>query len=64
LGSKNRVSNFIVLKFKKRSIVKMMKEEKPDIIGLQEITLSHLKQLLQYLPHYSWSGTGKNMIIY
>ncbi|MCH8331500.1 MAG: endonuclease/exonuclease/phosphatase family protein [Bacteroidetes bacterium] len=46
--------------FRKESVEALIKNSNPDILCLQEVMFSQLKDLLKALPNYEWVGVGRD----
>ena len=46
--------------YRTQLIAEIIKNNKPDIIGTQELTADSLKDMLDLLPEYSYVGVGRN----
>ena len=49
-----------IWEYRRSSVVEFIKNEKPDLLGLQEVTLSQLNYLNLNLLEYSYIGVGRD----
>lgn len=46
--------------FRKEPVIRMLQLERPMIIGMQEVLLHQLNDVLEFLPTYSFTGCGRD----